>query len=91
MRCLTNFDQLLHATFEELYAFDKRSVTESGLILPEDANIDLGPLVREYLLLEMPISPVCRPDCKGLCPICGANLNEETGKHDHVETGKLST
>ena len=34
VRCLTEFEQPLHATFDELYAFDKRSVTESGLILP---------------------------------------------------------
>ena len=91
VRCLTDFDQPLHAIFEELYAFDKRSVTESGLILPEDANIDLEPLVREYLLIEMPISPVCQPDCKGLCPFCGSNLNEESGEHHHLEAGQLNT
>jgi uncharacterized protein len=85
VRCLSGFEQPLHATFDELYAFDKRSVTESGLILPEDANIDLEPLVRDYLLIEMPISPLCREDCKGLCPICGQNLNEETGEHIHSE------
>lgn len=84
VRCLTDFDQTLHALFEELYAFDKRSVTESGLVLPEDANIDLEPLVREYLLIEMPISPICRPDCKGLCAECGANLNDESGEHHHT-------
>lgn len=85
VRCLTDFNQPLHSTFSELYAFDKRSVTESGLILPDDANIDLEPLVREYLLIEMPISPICRSDCKGLCSICGENLNEITGEHYHEE------
>jgi len=85
VRCLTEFRQTLHATFEELYAFDKRSITESGLILPEDANVDLEPIIREYLLIEMPISPICRPDCKGLCPVCGADLNEESGEHFHPE------
>ncbi len=85
VRCLTGFDQPLHAAFEDLYAFDKRSTTESGLILPEDANIDLEPLVRDYLLIEMPISPVCKPDCKGLCRFCGANLNEVSEDHHHPE------
>lgn len=88
VRCLTNIDQTLHATFEELYAFDKRSITESGLLLPEDANIDLEPLVREYLLIEMPISPICKSDCKGLCPICGTNLNEESDGHHHADSVK---
>jgi DUF177 domain-containing protein len=85
VRCLSGFEQPLHTTFDELYAFDKRSVTESGLILPEDANIDLEPLVRDYLMIEMPINPVCKPDCKGLCPICGQNLNEEPADHRHEE------
>jgi uncharacterized protein len=85
VRCLTTFDQPLHATFDELYAFDKRSVTDSGLILPEDANIDLEPLIREYLLIEMPISPVCKPDCKGLCSICGTDLNQASEEHHHPE------
>ncbi|NCP16799.1 DUF177 domain-containing protein, partial [bacterium] len=53
----------------------ERSVTDSGLILPEDGYIDLEPLMREYALLEVPISPVCKPDCKGLCPVCGEDLN----------------
>ena len=81
VRCLIDFTQPLHATFDELYAFDKRSITESGLILPEDANIDLEPLVREYLLIEYPISPLCSEDCKGLCSFCGQNLNEELCEH----------
>lgn len=76
MRCLTSFDQPLRTTFSELYAFDTRSTDESGLVIPEDGNIDLEPIVYEYLLLEVPISPVCREDCKGLCVLCGSNLNE---------------
>lgn len=84
VRCLSGFEQPLHATFDELYAFDKRSVTDSGLILPEDANVDLEPLVRDYLLIELPISPLCKSDCKGLCPVCGQNLNEVTTQHIHT-------
>ncbi len=85
VRCLTNFDQPLQAKFDELYAFDKRSTDESELILPEDATINLEPLVREYLLIEMPISPTCKEDCKGLCTFCGENLNEVDGDHRHPE------
>ncbi len=81
VRCLTDFDHELDWSFTELYAFDKRSETDSGLILPEDAHIDLAILLREYALLEIPISPVCKPDCKGLCPECGENLNERDCGH----------
>ena len=75
VRCLTEFPYTLHWNFTELYAFTKRSVSESGLLLPDDAHIDLQPLIREYALLELPISPLCKPDCKGLCPECGEDLN----------------
>jgi uncharacterized protein len=81
VRCLTEFEQQLSINFSELYAFTSRSVSESGLILPEDGNIDLEPLVREYMLIEIPISPLCKPDCKGLCLMCGENLNEVTCEH----------
>ena len=91
VRCLTGFVQPLHAKFDELYAFDKRSIDESELILPEDATIDLEPLVREYLLIEMPISPTCREDCKGLCAICGENLNDVNGDHGHPEEDEETT
>jgi uncharacterized protein len=74
-RCLNTFDQRLHWEMVELYAFNEKSVSESGLFVPEDAQIDLEPLIRDYALLEIPISPICRPDCKGLCPVCGQDLN----------------
>jgi uncharacterized protein len=38
--------------------------------------LDLRPLVRDAVLLDLPIAPLCRPDCAGLCPSCGADLNE---------------
>jgi uncharacterized protein len=45
-------------------------------------HIDLRPLVREYMLLSVPISPLCRPACLGLCPVCGENLNEISCTHE---------
>jgi uncharacterized protein len=75
VRCLDTFCQSLKWAFSEVYAFDKRNITDSGLIVPEDAQIDLEPLLREYALLEFPINPVCKLDCKGLCQVCGENLN----------------
>jgi uncharacterized protein len=80
-RCLTQFEHRLHWDLTELYAFNDRSVTDSELMIPDDAHIDLAPLMREYALLEVPISPICKPDCKGLCPVCGENLNEKDCGH----------
>lgn len=38
--------------------------------------IDIGPQLREQILLTMPINPICRETCAGLCPYCGGNRNE---------------
>lgn len=75
VRCLISFSEPVRFDFTELYAFNAKSVTDSELMVPEDAHIDLQPLVREYGLLEVPISPLHDPACKGLCPVCGQDLN----------------
>jgi len=84
VRCLTGFEQTLEIDFTDLYAFTRAAMTQSELLLPETGKLDLAPIVREEMLLAMPIGPVCQPDCKGLCPICGENLNEDPG-HGHEE------
>jgi len=81
-RCLDAFDLAVATQFTELWAFDERSVSESQLLLPANHQIDLAPLAREYLLLDMPITPLCRPDCRGLCPVCGINRNREQCEHE---------
>jgi uncharacterized protein len=83
VRCLTNFEQQLKTDFTEVFAFSIRSVTDSELILPEDGHIDLGPLLREYLILEIPINPLCQPGCLGICSVCGESLGDQA--HHHVE------
>ncbi len=81
VRCLEPYDQGLKTNFNEVYAYKNTDFTESGLFIPEDGNIDLGPVVREYLMLEYPIKPLCKPDCQGLCTVCGENLNLNTCEH----------
>lgn len=80
-RCLKQFTLQIKTEFSELFAFNDRSTTESDLILRDDANIDLEPLIREYFLIEMPISSLCTPECKGLCSECGVNLNQAACEH----------
>jgi DUF177 domain-containing protein len=45
-------------------------------------HIDLAPMIREQLILSVPISPRCSAACKGLCPTCGQNLNEADCGHE---------
>jgi uncharacterized protein len=59
---------------------------DDGLPIPEDMNVDFAPLVREDMLLSVPIRVTCRPDCKGLCPACGENRNETDCGHSNRES-----
>jgi uncharacterized protein len=92
VRCLKEFIDPLSWGFTELYAFNKKSVSESGLLLPDDAHIDLAPLLREYALLEVPINPLHQPDCKGLCIECGQDLNlKDCGHRQSEDDSPFST
>lgn len=84
-RCLSNFSYPLKLKIEEEY-FPIMDVN-TGVMLPapedpgsftiDDHNImDISEAIRQYTLMALPIKPLCRPDCSGLCPICGMNLNE---------------
>ena len=75
VRCLRSFDHTLSWKLTEVFALNEKTVSESGLIVPEDAQIDLQPILRDYALLEVPIKPLCGNDCRGLCPVCGQDLN----------------
>lgn len=82
VRCLEAFEQALEIDFTDLYAFNQNSVTESGLLVPENGKLNLGPIIREEMLLAFPIGALCRPDCKGLCPVCGENRNLTPCNHE---------
>jgi uncharacterized protein len=72
---------------------DRGSARVAGSFAPDEVNeetyagkvIDVDPVVREGLLLALPAYPVCREGCKGLCTVCGADLNErDCGCDRHV-------
>lgn len=84
VRCLTPFIGRLSTEFDELFALPNlRQNADADNFLPENGNIDLFPLIDEYMTMEIPIKPICSEDCKGLCQECGANLNIETCEHHH--------
>jgi uncharacterized protein len=86
-RCLEPFDAPVAAEFEVLLvpapqseAPDKEelSAQELDLDVYSGETVDLEALVREQIILLVPLKPLCREGCRGLCPTCGANLNRET-------------
>jgi uncharacterized protein len=89
-RCLEAFTLPVNAAFDLRYLPEGMAApdadTEDGELADEDTaatyyrgdEIDLGDLMREQFYLALPMKPLCRPDCKGLCPQCGINLNTDT-------------
>lgn len=73
-RCLKPISGVLESEVREL--FSRGDDTDTYKI--DGDQIDLEPLARDALLLELPVAPLCRPDCKGLCPNCGINRNDES-------------
>ena len=72
-RCLVEFTQLL--TPEALFSY-KIQATDV---------VDITEDVRQEIILAYPMVPLCRPDCKGLCAVCGQNLNERLCGHAELE------
>ena len=84
-RCLEVFDFTVEKKFEIVLAPDSMAMdrkkelnkAEMGLSFYQGAEIDVAPLVREQILLSLPIRPLCTEECRGLCAGCGVNLNSE--------------
>ncbi len=77
-RCLTPVEVPLSQELELLFAAEEESLEEDVgcYSIPSRAReVDLRGALREELLLAVPQFVECRPDCRGLCPECGANLN----------------
>jgi len=55
----------------------RKSLALNYPVKNSDLVIDLDPDIREETIIDYPIKPLCKSDCKGLCPKCGKNLNEE--------------
>jgi uncharacterized protein len=72
-RCLKPFERAFDVEMTELVA--REPGPEDDYALAEDLMLDPEPMVRDAVGLEMPFAPLCRPDCRGLCEICGGDRN----------------
>jgi len=71
-RCLAPIATTADVEVDEMY---QRQPTNPDAYRLEGDQLDLRQMVRDTLLLAVPDAPLCRPDCRGLCPRCGADLN----------------
>jgi DUF177 domain-containing protein len=79
-RCLIQVTQELDTEVTMVFSPSDDLEEDDGeirLIDPSEIEIDLGPPLREELILSVPPYGECRQDCRGLCPHCGVNLNDE--------------
>lgn len=92
VRCLEPLHQEVAAEFQEMFSYpdaDDRGRTaapgddaeDEDMIFLEDGMFDLEPVLRDAVVLALPMQPVCREDCAGLCPDCGIRLDDEPGHH----------
>ncbi|MBI5178330.1 MAG: DUF177 domain-containing protein [Nitrospinae bacterium] len=89
-RCLAEFDSELNAVIEAPFfpkgsaeemageEAEEEEMDEGDVNIYEGKHLDLYPVIRDQLYLALPIKPLCREDCKGLCPKCGADRNVTT-------------
>jgi uncharacterized protein len=94
-RCLTPTATPVRAHFQNLLRYapgveglEVLEQDDEEIFLFGHPNLDLEPFLTEAFAVELPITVLCKEDCKGLCPVCGANRNETNCGHLE-KSGKL--
>ena len=99
-RCLDPAEFDVDGEVDEYYLFEQPAEGELGddedemdfSLVSADGSIDLEEALNSALLMETPFVVLCKPDCKGLCPVCGANLNhEDCGHAAQIEEERLAS
>lgn len=88
-RCLTRFsrslrvhaDEQYYATIDVLTGAPLSAAPRDAYTIGHDFVIEVSPLLREHVLLELPAKPLCHASCAGLCPECGADQSERPHRH----------
>lgn len=85
-RCLEPLTSWVEASFQELYHYEPGSAAgdEDELLLDGDL-LDLEPVLRDAVVLALPLAPLCSDDCPGLCVECGVRLADAGPGHRHED------
>jgi len=86
-RCLDPFTDAVSVAVQELFVYPDSTTdatTEDDEVSRLEGDLlDLEPIVRDAVVLALPMSPLCDPDCLGLCAGCGQRLEELPATHSH--------
>jgi uncharacterized protein len=85
VRCLDALDEARPVRFQELFLYSDQHPEDAEAFRLQDDLLDLEPLLRDAVVLALPLQPRCSDDCPGLCPECGARLAEDPD-HQHDRT-----
>jgi uncharacterized protein len=85
-RCLDPFASSMEVSFQELFTAAAEDGGDDGYLLDGDL-LDLEPALRDALVLELPLSPLCADNCEGLCVKCGIRLADAGPEHHHESDG----
>ena len=90
VRCLREVRVPIEVDVQELFVHDASSEAgyddDDEVSLLHDDLVDLEPVLRDDVVLDLPFQPLCTPDCAGLCPRCGARLDDDPGHHHEAVT-----
>lgn len=75
-RCLDPIDSSLEVDLQELFAYPESAATDDEAEHLVGDLLDLEPTLRDAVVLALPLTPLCRDDCSGLCVTCGARVDD---------------
>lgn len=80
-RCTVDYKTSVKTSYQVVYFFSKEPLSDESddliYLNPEADQIDISREVRDYALLSLPMKKLCSDDCRGLCPVCGQDLNKK--------------
>ncbi len=85
-RCLVEFEETFERRLNETFYFDASVAEQREGYEVQGSVIDLEPMLRDAIVLDIPAKPLHKPDCRGLCPVCGVDLNSAEGEHRHEQS-----
>jgi uncharacterized protein len=83
-RCLQPITSDLDVSLTELFAYEPDPADDEIPVLDGDL-LDLEPVLRDAVVLALPLNPICSPDCSGLCVTCGERLDDLPPDHSHQQ------
>ena len=84
MRCLGAAAVEVAVDAQEYESSDSAAPEELRSEYVHDGELDVGAWAHDQVALSLPEPILCRPDCAGLCPVCGKNLNDEPHEHEEI-------